>query len=232
MLNPSRIRAISLDLDDTLWPVWPAIHRAEARLVEWLQAHAPATAARFSTPQALRSLREQVEREHPELHLDLGAMRRESIRLALLQSGDDPALAEPAFAYFFAQRQVVDLYEDALPALEFLAERWPIVAVTNGNADVHTVGIGRFFQHSFNVMGTGFAKPDARMFHTAAAALALPAEQVLHIGDDAHLDAVGARAAGMQAVWLNREGRDWPVAGETAPMTVPSLNALCAALQT
>ena len=38
------LRAISLDLDDTLWPVWPAIRRAEAGLHEWLATHAPATA--------------------------------------------------------------------------------------------------------------------------------------------------------------------------------------------
>ena len=28
-LELSRIRAITLDLDDTLWPIWPTIERAE-----------------------------------------------------------------------------------------------------------------------------------------------------------------------------------------------------------
>ena len=45
MLDLSRIRAITLDLDDTLWPVWPTIHRAEQVLSDWLMQHAPATAA-------------------------------------------------------------------------------------------------------------------------------------------------------------------------------------------
>ena len=36
MLDLSRIRAITLDLDDTLWPVWPTIHRAEQVLSDWL----------------------------------------------------------------------------------------------------------------------------------------------------------------------------------------------------
>ena len=44
-----RPRALTLDLDDTLWPVWPAIERAEAVLHDWLKAHAPATAAAFDT---------------------------------------------------------------------------------------------------------------------------------------------------------------------------------------
>ncbi|MFG5407658.1 hypothetical protein ABXN37_05510 [Piscinibacter sakaiensis] len=37
-------RAITLDLDDTLWPVRPVIRRAEAALRAWLARHAPATA--------------------------------------------------------------------------------------------------------------------------------------------------------------------------------------------
>jgi putative hydrolase of the HAD superfamily len=45
MLNVSKIKAITLDLDDTLWPVWPTIGRAEAVLTAWLTAHAPSTAA-------------------------------------------------------------------------------------------------------------------------------------------------------------------------------------------
>ena len=39
-----QIRAISLDLDDTLWPIWPTIAKAEATLLQWLGTHAPTTA--------------------------------------------------------------------------------------------------------------------------------------------------------------------------------------------
>lgn len=230
MLDPSTIRAITLDLDDTLWPVWPTIHRAEAVLLQWLQQHAPATAQLFASTEALRAIRQRMDVERPELRHDLSALRRESIRCALTQAGDDPALAEPAFELFFAERQRVDLFDDALPALAFLAARWPVVAITNGNADVHRVGIGRYFQDSFNVMRTGYAKPDVRIFHAAAQALQVAPAQVLHIGDDAQLDAVGARAAGMHAVWLNRGGLDWDVDGEPAPVTVASLTQLCEVL--
>jgi FMN phosphatase YigB (HAD superfamily) len=83
MLNTAHIQAISLDLDDTLWPVWPAIERAEATLLQWLADHAPATQARYPTTLALRAVREQLERERPDLLHDLSTLRRESIRLAL-----------------------------------------------------------------------------------------------------------------------------------------------------
>ena len=47
-LDVGRVRAISIDLDDTLWPIWPTITRAEAVLLQWLTEQAPATAALFS----------------------------------------------------------------------------------------------------------------------------------------------------------------------------------------
>ena len=37
----ARIRAITLDLDDTLWPVWPTIERAEGALAGWLAGSLP-----------------------------------------------------------------------------------------------------------------------------------------------------------------------------------------------
>ena len=71
MLKNFHIKAISFDLDDTLWPVWPAIERAEATLLQWLADHAPATAARYPTTLALRTLRGQLEAERPDLLHDL-----------------------------------------------------------------------------------------------------------------------------------------------------------------
>ena len=44
--------------------------------------------------------------------------------MLLTRAGEDPSLAEPAFEVFFAERQRVELYEDALPALERLASRF------------------------------------------------------------------------------------------------------------
>lgn len=227
MLDPQKIRAITLDLDDTLWPVWPAIARAEQVLLQWLSEHAPQAAQMLGSVEAVRAIRVQVERERPDLRHDLSGLRRESIRRALAQAGEDEALAVPAFDLFFAQRQKVDLYDDALPALEFLAARWPVIALSNGNANVHTIGLGHFFQASLNVGNTGYAKPDVRMFQAGAAAAGVAPAQVLHVGDDAALDAAGALGAGMHAVWLNRKGVDWPEQGPAPHATVDSLHSLC-----
>ncbi|RYY58831.1 MAG: hypothetical protein EOO24_61270, partial [Comamonadaceae bacterium] len=53
---------------------------------------------------------------------------------------------------------------------------------------------------------------------------------MLHVGDDAHLDVVGALNAGMQAAWLVRDERPWDQ--EARPqLIVPNLHALCMALE-
>jgi putative hydrolase of the HAD superfamily len=229
-LDLSRIRAITIDLDDTLWPIWPTIARAEAVLQAWLDTHAPTAAALCRDKGVLREVRNQMNTERPDLAHDMSALRRESIRLVLQRAGDDPALAEPAFEVFFAERQRVDLFDDALPALEFLSGRFPVVALSNGNADVHRVGIGAHFRASIAAREFGVGKPDPRIFHAAAEAAGVEASQVLHIGDDAHLDGVGALNAGMQLAWVNREGHAWAHAPLAPHITVSELLALCRAL--
>ena len=229
-LDVSRIRAITLDLDDTLWPIWPTIARAENVLQAWLDQHAPATAALCAAPGALRELRNQMHLTRPDLAHDMSGLRRESIRLVLQRAGEDPALAEPAFEVFFAERHRVELFDDALPALEWLSGRYPVVAVSNGNADVHRVGIGAHFRASLNAHGFGAAKPDPSIFHAAAQAAGVDASQVLHVGDDAHLDGVGALNAGMQLAWVNRADHAWDHAPLAPHITVSELLALCRAL--
>ncbi|MDM0003416.1 HAD-IA family hydrolase [Variovorax sp. J22G73] len=228
-LDVKRISAITLDLDDTLWPIWPTIERAEGVLQAWLLREAPKTASLLLTPGILRELREATAKERSDLAHDLSALRRESIRTALRRAGEDPALADPAFEAFFEERQRVTLYDDALPALKWLSERYPLVAVSNGNADIHKTGVGRWFRTAFNARAFGSGKPHAPIFRAAAASVGLLPKDVLHVGDDAELDVVGALNAGMQTAWLVRDERPWT--HDARPqLIVPNLHALCVAL--
>jgi FMN hydrolase / 5-amino-6-(5-phospho-D-ribitylamino)uracil phosphatase len=231
MLDLQRIRAISLDLDDTLWPIWPTIARAEKALHDWLATHAPMAAALFSSPDALRDLRSALTSQRPDLKHDLSALRRESIRLALYRAGENPLLAEAAFEVFFAERQRVTPYEDVLPALEFLASRFPLVSLSNGNADIHRVGMGPYFRAAVSARTFGVPKPDPRIFHAAAGAVDVRPEEVLHVGDDVLLDVLGARNAGMQAVWVNRVEASWPHADQVPELECRTLSELCALLR-
>ena len=226
MLDLSTIKAITLDLDDTLWPIWPVIERAEKALDDWLSQYAPMTAALFSNPAARHEIREHVSRSRPELKYNLSAIRREAIRVALYRSGEDPLLAEAAFNVFFEERNKVILFEDAVLALEFLSGRYPLVAVSNGNADVERIGLGRYFRAAISAQQFGVGKPDPRIFHAAAGAVEVQPEEVLHVGDDATLDVLGALNCGMQTVWVNRFDQMW--AHPAVPHeTVTTLTELC-----
>ncbi|MBP6851221.1 MAG: HAD family hydrolase, partial [Rhodoferax sp.] len=114
MLDLRKIRAIGLDLDDTLWPIWPTIERAEAQLFQWLHPHAPGAAQVIADTRQRMQLREALALARPDLVHDMSAMRRELIRMALARCEEDTGLADPAFEVFFEHRMRVDLFDDAL----------------------------------------------------------------------------------------------------------------------
>lgn len=208
------VRAITLDLDDTLWPIAPAIVRAEARLDAWLRAHAPKTAARWPID-AMRALRDRIAAEHPHLAHDYSEQRRLCLAHALREAGDDEAQAGAAFDAFFAARNEVEYYEDTVDALKRLGARVPLAALTNGNADLHTIGLARHFLFTLGAREHGAAKPSACIFHAACARLQLAPADVLHVGDDIELDVAGAARAGLRTCWINRRDADgrmhaWP----------------------
>ena len=226
MLDLKNIKAISLDLDDTLWPVWPAIERAEKALEQWLGENAPMTAALFSNPSVRTEIRNFVVNNRPDLQHNLSSVRREAIRLAMYRAKENPLLADAAFDVFYAERNRVTFFDDAMPALKFLSQRFPVVALSNGNADIDRIGIKHYFQASISAQAFGVGKPDARIFHAAAGAVDVKPGDVLHIGDDAQLDVLGAINAGMQAAWLNRNDHAWTHALQPH-VIVSSLRQLC-----
>lgn len=230
MLDIQTIKAISLDLDDTLWPVWPAIEGAEKALEQWLGQHAPMSAALFANPLARHELREHVMRTRPDLHHQLSKIRLEAIRLALERSGENTDLAPAAFGVFFAARNCVQLFDDALPALQRLAQHYPLVALTNGNADIQTIGLASYFCASISAQKFGVGKPDPRIFYAAAGAANVLPHQVLHVGDDALLDVLGALNSDMQTVWVNRGEAAWNHALQPHE-SVTTLTELCELLQ-
>lgn len=219
------IRAVTLDLDDTLWPIEPVMLRCEAVLDAWLNEHCPEVAAAWPIG-AMRELRERVFRENPHLAHDFTATRKLSLAIAFEPHGRGEEWVERAFEVFYAARNEVELYPDALDALRALAARWPLASVSNGNADLHRIGLGEYFAATVTARTIGVAKPDPAIFRRAATYLDVPPQCVAHVGDDPELDVAGAKAAGMVAVWLNRHGREWPLDGVEPDLTITTLAAL------
>jgi len=218
------IRAITFDLDDTLWPVDPVIRRAELAMHEWLAANCPEVAARYDV-EAMRGLRRRIGAEHPQLAHDFSALRRRSLTCALHEHGYDGKHVEGAFGAFFAARQEVSVFEDAVPVLERLGGDYRLGSISNGNADLEIIGLAHLFPVRVHARQLGHAKPSPEIFRAACAQLDCEPGEVLHVGDDPQLDVAGARAAGLRAIWINRSGAAWP-GDEEAPPTAESLSAL------
>lgn len=225
---PSNIRAITLDLDDTLWPIAPVIQRAEQGLQDWLTQHAPATAA--LSVEKKQALRRAVHAQHPDRLHDLSFLRREAIRACLVEAGDSPHLAEPAFEVFYALRLQVHFHPGKLEALARLAHRYRLVALSNGNADIFQTQAAPFFYAAVRAHEFGVAKPDPRIFHAAAQAAEVAPSEVLHVGDDSHHDVEGARGAGIAAVWITPAESVWTHGGPE-PLRFVHLRDLCDHLQ-
>lgn len=203
------IRALSIDLDDTLWPIWPVIERAESALDAFLQENCPNTAKNFPL-EKMRKLRLNIVELYPGIEHDFTKQRQLSLLHALRESGDAEHHAETAFEIFYAARNNIEFYPDALAALKRLTARYPVAALTNGNADLQAIGIADHFVHFVAARNEGHAKPDAPIFHATVQRLGVNAHEVLHIGDDPLLDVVGAQRAGLRSCWINRRDERWP----------------------
>ncbi len=118
------VRAVSLDLDDTLWPVLPALIEADRCVDRWLRQHHPDVANAWPI-EAMRELRDKVSRENTHLSHDFSEQRRLTIRHAFAACGIDDAPVDELWRIYFAARNNVELYPDTLPALERIAERVP-----------------------------------------------------------------------------------------------------------
>lgn len=227
------IRAISFDLDDTLWPMRPAIEQAEQALARWLAEHAPRTSA-WLTPEARRALRAEVLAAHPARAHDVSFVRHAWLRRAFAAAGDDPSLADPAFETFLAARRQVSPYDDVEAVLRRWSGRYRLIAISNGNGDVRQLSFGGLFAVSVNAHQCDFAKPDPRIFHAGCRQAAVAPSEVLHVGDDLALDVRGAADAGLHAAWLRRPDvphREPPQAADGVAIgTFDSLAALDAFL--
>jgi 2-haloalkanoic acid dehalogenase type II len=207
-----KIRAITLDLDDTLWPSAPTLTRAEQRAHAWLAGHAPVVAAMWPIEQ-LRALRLSIFSEHPELQHDFLRIRRMAMHTAFERAGLSGAAAheliEQVLDVFMTARNQVDLYPEVRDCLARLARRYALASLTNGNADVVRIGIGHYFNAAISAHAHGTSKPDPALFHIACRELACDPDEVVHVGDDIELDVRGARAAGLHVIWMNRTGAVW-----------------------
>jgi FMN hydrolase / 5-amino-6-(5-phospho-D-ribitylamino)uracil phosphatase len=221
----SATAVLSFDLDDTLWPVEPVMMAAEGAMLSWLNDH-HAELMRDQTPEVLRALRVSLAQRFPERSHDMTFLRHRALTEMFAAAGHPVAHADEAFEIFYAERNRVKLYDEVEASLTRLSKRYRLFALSNGNADLQRCGIAHWFEGHISAISAGAAKPDVRIFTRLLDEAGVEAAQVLHIGDDPHLDVVGAAQAGMQTAWLNRDAKSWPAHLPPPARTISTLEEI------
>jgi HAD superfamily hydrolase (TIGR01509 family) len=122
----------------------------------------------------------------------------------------DPLLADQlSIIYPHERRNRYVPFPDVKPCLDRLATDHKLGLVTNGPYDLQCSKLeASELRGYFGVVlvsrQVGILKPDPRIFTLALDQLGVTATDSVFVGDTPKTDIVGAHAAGMKAIWLNR----------------------------
>jgi len=204
------IKAMSFDLDDTLYDNRPVIRRLTREVTEWFHLHHPVSATR---PESWwLEIKKQLAQQDRWLLSDLALWRQRTTQEGLVRLGYSIEQAECAakelMEVVLQLRSDFTVPKQTHDVMVQLAERMPLVAITNGNVDLKRIGIEDYFSLVLKAGRDGWAKPAADMFVKAANHLSLPSQQILHVGDHLTTDVAGAKLNGFQACWFNDQGAD------------------------
>ena len=161
------IRALTFDLDNTLWETDLSILNAEDVMAAHLRGLTPAAWMADFSLETFRAVRQQIVHEQPEIAHNLTVVRRQTLVRWFQHQGATEAEAEElageGFRIFYQERQKVKPYPGTVETLSHLSKIYPLAAITNGNADLMAMPLGEYFQ--FSLQSQHFPKPKTRSGH-------------------------------------------------------------------
>ncbi len=213
----TKIKAISFDLDDTLYSNRPVMQAIEKKMIAYFAGLAILKSSMFAQHKVLDSLfwnhfRHQATLKQPDLAQDVVQVRLVTYGLGFLSLGLTEHVAkqqaQAALDYFIQLRSDFLVPEQSTKLLANLSQKYPLVAISNGNVDTKALGISQYFQFVYHAgwQDDGSLlkqKPASDMFNLACQQLAIKPSQLLHVGDCGRADIQGALLAGCQAAWLS-----------------------------
>jgi HAD superfamily hydrolase (TIGR01662 family) len=201
------LRAVLLDVDFTLFRPGPELEPDGYRRVgerHGLRLDPQRYEEARST--ALGRLQRHPELEHDE---EIWIAFTEEIVRGMGGDGDGARACATDVVREWERHENFFLYDDALPALAALrAHGLRLGLVSNGQRDLEEFAE----HHELDVdvcvgsMHHGYVKPHASIFEAALEALGVEPADAAMVGDSTEDDIEGARALGMRAVLLDREG--------------------------
>ncbi|MGF1751672.1 5-amino-6-(5-phospho-D-ribitylamino)uracil phosphatase YigB [Vibrio cionasavignyae] len=203
------IKAMTFDLDDTLYDNHPVIRKVEEQASQWLYSQHPIS-QRWDKTQ-WQAFKFQLLKQSPELKHDVTQWRQQQVLQGLMHLGYDRQNAQSAADELIQRvllwRSDFDVPHETHQVLQRLSQAMPLVAITNGNVNVQAIGLTRYFSLVLKAGPDGRAKPYEDMFAKAAAHLNVERQHILHVGDHAITDVLGAKRHGFSACWFNDQSR-------------------------
>lgn len=204
------IKAVSFDLDDTLYsnrPVMVAAEKAMSAFFKELLAEYSEKAPQVYNKSYWWPFRTAAKRLDPSLRHDVTAIRKVTYQAGIENLGVPTAeaaiLSQQAMEFFLAKRSDFKVPQESLDLLTNIRKHVPVIAISNGNVDTDAIGINEYFDYIYHA-GNGLnKKPDTAMFDKASQDLGIEHQYILHVGDCGNADIVGALRAGMQTAWLS-----------------------------
>ncbi len=205
----TKIKALTFDLDDTLYNNMPYIYAAEQALSLYMSETYPTTVSISS--EKWQEMRQSAIKEQPEIVNDMGKLRSTVLTKAFIFAGmpseQIPLAVSDCFDYFYYKRSDFVVDKKIIQVLKSLSSKVPLAAITNGNVNCEAIGIEKYFTLIVHANTQRPMKPHPNMFEYVKAQLELSAHEIMHVGDDLHKDVYGAQMAGFQTAWFaqNRE---------------------------
>lgn len=207
----NEIKMITFDLDDTLWDNKPTITNAEIKTRKWIEDRVGAI--EWGDLNDFLQLRETLIRKDKSIAWDISKLRIEIFKEKMkgLRSADDiKKIAKDAFRYFLKKRHEVKLFPGVEDALKVLSENYMLGILTNGNADIYKLSIGKYFKFSISSLEAQDSKPNKSHFELAKSYHPnMKYSEMLHIGDHQINDIFGAHALGIEVLWFNNTKALW-----------------------
>lgn len=231
----SPIQAISFDLDDTLYSNHEVMWAIEKKMINYFSQTLSAyvhdtrqTDEKCFDRHFWFPFRQQAVKKQANLRHDVVAVRLQTYLLGLqflgMATEQAQVSAQAALDHFIQLRSDFTVPQSSIDLLSKLSEKYPLVAISNGNVDTKALGISQYFQHiyhaGFQTQDTTIAdvnanistnetplllkqKPASDMFRLACQQLNIQPVQLLHVGDCGRADIEGGLNAGCQVAWLS-----------------------------
>ncbi|MGQ7246432.1 HAD family hydrolase [Halomonas sp. V046] len=207
------LKALTFDLDDTLWDNAGVMLTTEQGHVDWLTENLAEWQRARGEPVTPAIALELYQRERVALGKrtwerrgDFSWLRERTLITLLKASGLNTAAARLwaalAMDRFHSLRIQVTPFPSTDAMLERLRPQYRLGTITNGNVAFHRLPLRRYFDACI-AAGEMFApKPDPRPFLAMLARLGVSPGQALHVGDSWEEDVLPALRLGMRAVWI------------------------------